>query len=63
MSPSPGHGGSSLLVGDSETLLRARDRQFAELMKAMIGYLRGHGDLRPSRVVADQLARLSRERP
>ena len=50
-----------VLIGDSETLLRARDKQFAELMKSMIGYLRGYGDIRPSREVADQLARLREE--
>jgi hypothetical protein len=50
-----------VLVGDSETLLRARDKQFAELMKSMIGYLREYGDIRPSREVVDRMARLREE--
>jgi superfamily I DNA and/or RNA helicase len=52
-----------VLIGDSETLLHARDKQFAELMKSMIGYLRGHGDIRPSREVAALLGRLREEQP
>jgi hypothetical protein len=52
-----------ILVGDSETLLGARDKQFAGLMNSMIGYLRGSGDLRPSREVADRLGRLRQEHP
>jgi hypothetical protein len=52
-----------ILVGDSETLLHARDRHFAELMNAMIGYLRGYGDIRASGEVVDRLARLREEHP
>jgi hypothetical protein len=52
-----------VLVGDSETLLHARDKQFAELMKSMIGYLRGYGDIRASGEVSDRLVRLREEHP
>lgn len=52
-----------VLVGDSETLLHARDKQFAELMRSMTGYLRAYGDIRPSRELASRLARLHEERP
>jgi AAA domain len=52
-----------VLVGDSETLLHARDKQFAELMNSMIGYLRGYGDIRASGEVASRLIRLREERP
>lgn len=51
-----------VLIGDSQTLLHASDKQFAELMKSMIGYLRGYGDVRLSYEVTDQLARLREER-
>lgn len=51
-----------VLIGDSQTLLHASDKQFAELMKSMIGYLRGYGDVRLSHEVTDQLARLREER-
>lgn len=50
-----------ILVGDSQTLLRARDKQFADLMSSLIGYLRGQGDIRPSAEVTSRLARLGEE--
>lgn len=52
-----------VLIGDNETLLHARDKQFAELMNSMIGYLRGYGDIQPSREVAGRMTRLRKEHP
>jgi hypothetical protein len=51
-----------ILVGDSATLRQAGDKPFAELLESMTSYLRSHGDIRPSREVAAQLAVLARRR-
>ena len=51
-----------ILVGDSATLRQAGDKPFAELLESMTSYLRSHGDIRPSREVAAQLAVLARSR-
>ena len=52
-----------VLVGDGTTLSRARDENFARLFQSMAAYLRQNGDVRPSREIADRLARLEGERP
>jgi len=52
-----------VLVGDTITLTRASDEAFAELMRHLIGYLRGNGDIRASREVAARLRMLSARRP
>ena len=36
---------------------------FARLFQSMAAYLRQNGDVRPSREIADRLARLEGERP
>lgn len=51
-----------VLVGDTATLLRARDRGFAELMRTLVAYLRQAGDLRQSRDVEASLQRMAEER-
>lgn len=51
-----------ILIGDSSTLLRARDREFAQLMTSAVSYLRCNGDLRPSGEVESQLMTLKRQR-
>jgi hypothetical protein len=51
-----------VLVGDTTTLLRARDRGFAELMRALVAHLRQTGDLRRSRDVEASLHRMTEER-
>jgi superfamily I DNA and/or RNA helicase len=51
-----------VLVGDTATLLRARDRGFAELMRTLVAYLRQAGDLRQSRDVEASLHRMTEER-
>ncbi len=44
-----------VLVGDSTTLSRARDQDFARLFQSMTAYLHHSGDVRPSREIAGRL--------
>jgi hypothetical protein len=52
-----------VLIGDTTTLTRASDEPFAGLMRNLIGYLRGNGDIRPSREVAARLRTLATGHP
>jgi hypothetical protein len=48
-----------VLVGDTTTLTRASDEPFAKLMRHLISYLHGNGDIRSSREIAARLRRLA----
>ena len=52
-----------ILIGDSETLLHARDKQFAGLLQSMVSYLRSYGDIRSSGEINGRLDRLREEHP
>jgi AAA domain len=52
-----------VLVGDTTTLTRASDEPFAELMRRLVGYLRGNGDIRASLEIAAQLRALAAGHP
>ena len=52
-----------VLVGDTTTLTHASDEPFAELMRSLIAYLRGNGDIRASREVAARLCTLAAGHP
>ena len=52
-----------VLVGDTTTLTQASDEPFAGLMRDLIGYLRGNGDIRASREVAAWLCTLATGHP
>jgi superfamily I DNA and/or RNA helicase len=52
-----------VLIGDTTTLIRANDEPFADLMRHLMGYLRGNGDVRNSREVAARLRTLATGHP